>query len=72
MYSPRIRDDLIPGIYRAARARGTPMTTWVNQVIEQALSERAAEEAANSKQSAVTRLCSQRLRKETNHDSTAI
>ena len=71
MYSPRIRDDLIPGIYRAARATGIPMTTWVNQLVEQALSERAAEEAASSKQSAVTRLCSQRLRKEKNSYDTA-
>ena len=72
MYSPRIREDLIPGIYRAARATGIPMTTWVNQLVEQALSEREASEAENHKQSVVNRLCSQRLRKETNHDSTAI
>jgi hypothetical protein len=74
MYSPRIRDDLIPGIYRAARATGIPMTTWVNQVVEQALSERAArEEKEESTHSVVTRLCSQRNRKEKeNHDTTAI
>jgi len=39
MYSPKIRDELIPQIYRAAQTAGIPMTTWVNQVIEKALSD---------------------------------
>lgn len=73
MYSPRIRDELIPDIYRAARASGIPMTTWVNQVIEQALSERAArEEKEKGTHSVVTRLCSQRNRKEKDNHDTAI
>lgn len=38
MYSPKIRDDLIPRIYRAANEAGIPMTKWVNRVVEQALS----------------------------------
>jgi hypothetical protein len=42
MYSPKIREELIPRIYRAARVNGYPMTTWVNQVLEDALSEAAA------------------------------
>jgi hypothetical protein len=37
MYSPKIREDLIPQIYRAAKKAGLAMTKWVNQVIEQAL-----------------------------------
>lgn len=39
MYSPRIREALIPRVYRAAKASGIPMTAWVNQVIEEALRE---------------------------------
>ena len=39
MYSPRIRDELIPQIYRVARQAGVAMTTWVNHALEQALGE---------------------------------
>ena len=39
MYSPKIRPELIPRIYRAAKEAGLAMTTWVNQVLEQALPE---------------------------------
>jgi hypothetical protein len=37
MYSPKIREDLIPRIYRAAKGAKVAMTKWVNQVIEEAL-----------------------------------
>ena len=40
MYSPKIRDDLIPRIYAAAKEAGVAMTRWVNQVIETALADR--------------------------------
>lgn len=39
MYSPKIRDDLAPRIYRMAKAAGVHMTTWVNEVLERALDE---------------------------------
>lgn len=39
MYSPKIRDELIPEIYRIVRARGIRMTTLVNRIIEKALDE---------------------------------
>jgi len=39
MYSPKIRDELIPKIYETARARGIRMTTLVNEIIEKALGE---------------------------------
>ncbi len=39
MYSPRIREALIPRVYRAARETDIPMTVWVNRVIEEALRE---------------------------------
>ena len=37
MYSPHIREDLIPRIYQAAKKAGVAMTTWVNRVIKAAL-----------------------------------
>ena len=37
MYSPKIREDLIPKIYRTAKSAKVAMTKWVNQVIEEAL-----------------------------------
>jgi hypothetical protein len=37
MYSPKIREDLIPRIYRAAKGTKVAMTKWVNRVIEEAL-----------------------------------
>jgi hypothetical protein len=39
VYSPKIREDLIPRIYRAAKAAGVHMTTWINRVIEERLPE---------------------------------
>ncbi len=39
MYSPKIRDELIPAIYRMAKEARVPMTAWVNRLIEKALSE---------------------------------
>ena len=39
MYSPKIRPDLIPRVYAEARRRGLAMTTWVNEVIERALTD---------------------------------
>ncbi len=41
MYSPKIREDLIPRVYRAARKANLHMTTWVNQVVEKSLPETA-------------------------------
>ena len=42
MYSPKIRETLIPRIYRAAKEARLPMTAWVSQAIERALPETAA------------------------------
>jgi hypothetical protein len=41
MYSPKIREDLIPRIYRVAKKANVPMTAWVNQAVEQSLSQAA-------------------------------
>ena len=37
MYTPKIRDDLIPRLYRAAKARKAPMTKLVSTLLETAL-----------------------------------
>ena len=34
MYQPKIRDDLIPHLYRLAKALNIPMTKLVNHIIE--------------------------------------
>jgi hypothetical protein len=43
MYSPKIREDLIPKIYRTAKNAKVAMTKWVNRVIEEALPADAEE-----------------------------
>jgi len=42
MYSPKIKESLIPRIYRLAKERGVKMTVWVNGVLEKALAEQEA------------------------------
>ncbi len=37
MYSPKIKEDLIPRIYRIAKKKGIPMTTLVDEVLRKAL-----------------------------------
>ena len=39
MYSPKIAEPLIPSIYRLARARGTHMTTLVNEALTRYLAD---------------------------------
>ena len=34
MYSPKIREELIPRLYQISQARGLPMTTVVNRYLE--------------------------------------
>ena len=50
MYSPKIRDDLIPRIYRVAKEAGVHMTVWVNEVIEKALGENGIAEPKKEKE----------------------
>ena len=38
MYSPKIREDLIPYLYKLSRHLGQPMTKTASQFIEQAIS----------------------------------
>ena len=41
MYSPEIREDLIPRVYHAAKSERVRMTTWVNRAVERELALRA-------------------------------
>jgi hypothetical protein len=47
MYSPKIREDLVPRIYREAKKSGVKMTVWVNAAIEMVLKK--IDEAENEK-----------------------
>ena len=37
MYSPKIKDDLIPGLYKLAKDKGLPMTKVVDKILRDAL-----------------------------------
>ena len=37
MYSPKIKEDLIPVLYRLARKQGKPMTRLVDEILRKAL-----------------------------------
>ena len=37
MYSPKIKEDLIPKLYQKAKAQGVAMTELVDQIIRDAL-----------------------------------
>ena len=51
MYSPKIKETLVPRIYRVAKSAGVPMTQWVNQVIEQSLPKTDAGHETNENDS---------------------
>jgi hypothetical protein len=40
MYSPRIRDDLIPLLYRIAKHEGKPMTQLVDEILRPEIKRR--------------------------------
>jgi hypothetical protein len=48
MYTPKIREDLIPRLYRAAKARKIPMTRLVSEIVAVALAHFEREIAAGS------------------------
>lgn len=39
MYSPKIKEALIPIIYQMAKAKGTRMTTLVNEILQKGLDD---------------------------------
>ncbi len=51
MYSPKIREDLVPRIHHAAKEAKLPMTDWVNQAVEQRLRETAQPETERKEDS---------------------
>ncbi len=40
MYSPRIKEDLVPKLYRIAKEEGLAMTKLVDQILRDGLSRR--------------------------------
>ncbi len=46
MYSPQIRAELIPPLYRLAKARRVPMTRLVSEILAAALAAVRVEEVA--------------------------
>jgi hypothetical protein len=53
VYSPKIKGDLIPRIYKIAKKKGIPMTTLVDEVLRKALDgmDCKGEERSNKRQS---------------------
>jgi len=39
MYSPKIDETLVPGLYRIAKARGIHMTSLINSIIADAIKD---------------------------------
>ena len=48
MYSPRISEELVPFIYRAAKESKIPMTAWVNEALAKALKLQETPETENA------------------------
>jgi hypothetical protein len=67
MYSPKIKEALIPLIYRVAKREGVPMTHWVNRVLKQALST-CGTDARENTEGSVPRRNQKRQREETPND----
>jgi len=51
MYSPKIREDLIPGIYRLAKVRNKPMTVIVDKILRNYLDRIKDEHMSNGTRS---------------------
>jgi hypothetical protein len=48
MYSPKISAELIPDLYRMAKAEGTKMTKLVNRMLEAEIKKRKRKEKPNA------------------------
>jgi len=44
MYSPKIKEELIPKIYKISKIRGIRMTILVNEILAKALNKMEAKE----------------------------
>lgn len=49
MYSPKIREDLIPPLYRLAKARRVPMTRLASGILAAALAQVRVEEVQSAR-----------------------
>ena len=47
MYSPKIKEELIPRIYRLGKLKKVPMTRLVNEILQRALLELEEKEGGN-------------------------
>lgn len=50
MYQPKIREHLIPRLYRQTKARGMPMTVLLSQLVAEALERMEKEENREAKE----------------------
>lgn len=49
MYSPKIKEDLIPKLYKIAKKRGVPMTELVNNIVREAIENEYSDEKSIAK-----------------------
>ena len=49
MYSPKIDEDLIPVLYKMAKAQSRPMTKIVNDIIRKVISKDSLHKGKNKK-----------------------
>ena len=49
MYSPKIAEDLIPVLYKVAKAQGRPMTKIVNDIIRKEIAKDSSHKGKNKK-----------------------
>ena len=42
MYSPKIKEDLIPHLYKLAKQENKPMTTVVDEILRKGITKRVA------------------------------
>jgi hypothetical protein len=66
MYQPKIRDDLIPRLYRLAKALHIPMTRLVNHILEHGIIR--VEEGAENVREDVTTAYRRAPRRKEQHD----
>ena len=69
MYTPKIREDLIPRLYHAAKARKIPMTRLVSEIVAAALVHCEQETEAGSTHAIVTQQDRQHAERSTDHES---
>lgn len=50
MYSPKIDEDLIPVLYKMAKAQGRPMTKIVNDIIRKVIDKDSLHKGKNKKE----------------------